>query len=127
MIEKVCIYRNLHKNCWSVKNRRTGRVIAHRNHIVLSNGAIFKVSIKGRERVLREKVKNVHAGVWGEWNRNDAMPTLFSPKRIRYNPYENPWFMDEDGKAIVSASRVEFRSDGTAWAEGILYFSNNPE
>lgn len=58
---------NLHKHCWSVKalqGENKGRVIHHLNEIVLRD-AIFKVYQSGRERVLREQRKNVHAGVVG--------------------------------------------------------------
>lgn len=66
-IYKVFVYRNLHQQCWSVKSlygRHYGRVILHCTAVDLSQ-AFFKVNEKGRQRVLDEKSKNVHAGVVG--------------------------------------------------------------
>lgn len=62
---KVFVYKNLHKNKWSIRNVDTGRVIGHSDNVWLRNPK-FKVSIASRNRVLTEKRKNVHAGVEGE-------------------------------------------------------------
>lgn len=62
---RVFVYKNLHKNLWSIKSKDTGKVIGHTHNVWLKN-PIFKVSIKGRDRVIREKKKYVHAGVEGE-------------------------------------------------------------
>ena len=40
--ERVFVYRNLHKKCYSVKSMRTGKVIAHVSDITLIN-VQFKV------------------------------------------------------------------------------------
>ncbi len=59
---KVFVYKNLHKGCWSI--RQDGLVKAHTDNVTLYN-VMMKVNKKGRERVLREKRKNVHAGISG--------------------------------------------------------------
>ena len=62
---KVYVYFNLHKRCFSVKaleGQAKGLVIAYANDVVLFD-PVFKVSKAGRDRVLRERKKNVHAGV----------------------------------------------------------------
>jgi hypothetical protein len=61
---KVFVYRNLRRGCLSVRDTKTRRVIAHVDEIFLRD-VKFKVSKAGRERVLKEKQKNVHAGVEG--------------------------------------------------------------
>ena len=62
------IYRNLHKGKWSIRSLDRddtyGRVIGHAS-ILLMLDCSFTVSEAGRQRVLREKQKNVHAGVRG--------------------------------------------------------------
>ena len=66
---KVFIYFNLHRKCFSVKaleGAKKGRVVAHVNDAIVYNPT-FKVSEAGRQRVLRERKKNVHAGVVGQW------------------------------------------------------------
>lgn len=65
---RVFCYYNLHKAVWSVKaleGSQKGRVILHAGEVTLAK-CEFKVSEAGRQRVLREKKKNVHAGVVGE-------------------------------------------------------------
>lgn len=66
---RVFVYRNLHQQVWSIKaleGDHKGRVIAHAPFVQLSGKIQFKVSESGRQRVIREKRKNVHAGVVGE-------------------------------------------------------------
>lgn len=92
---RVFVYRNLHKNCLSVKDVKTGRVIEHVDSIVLKN-VKFKVSEKSRERVLREKCKNVHAGVEGEWMKNENPPELNDCVRVVYDPYKFSSFVKDD-------------------------------
>ena len=65
---RVRVYKNLHKDCYSVKAMEgpmKGLVVAHCHNIVLRD-AKYIVSQKGRERVLRERNKNVHAFVEGK-------------------------------------------------------------
>jgi hypothetical protein len=59
------VYFNLHKKLWSVKSRKTRRVLFHAA-VVLLYDCEFKVSQAGRKRVLKDKRKNVHAGIAGE-------------------------------------------------------------
>ena len=64
---KVDVYRNLHNGMYSIKSREAGTrglVIAHATRLWLSD-VQFVVSQAGRNRVLREKKKYVHAVVRG--------------------------------------------------------------
>ena len=61
----VEVYRNLHNGKFSVRDSKTKRVLAHCDEVTLA-GVVFKVSQAGRERVLRERKKNVHAVVKGK-------------------------------------------------------------
>ena len=60
--KKVFVYKNLHKDCWSVK--QNGLVKMHTTQLVMV-ACKFKVNEKGRQRVLEEQRKNVHAGIHG--------------------------------------------------------------
>ena len=65
---QVFIYRNLTKKCWSIRAQsgsQRGKVIYHALSWTLRD-AKFNVSQAGRNRVLEERRKNVHAGVSGE-------------------------------------------------------------
>ena len=99
---KVDVYWNLHKQTFSIRSRERedyGRVIRHADHVHIRNPTAV-VSKAGRERVLREKKKNVHAVIRGELvEKSEAQPYLFqgSPwyKRFvwHYNPYKYDQFV----------------------------------
>jgi len=111
---RVFVYYNLTKKCWSIKaleGRSKGRVVAHADAVDLWD-CKFKVSEAGRQRVLRTKQKNVHAGVegtlvWMDGRNTKAgmindrfMPEWYAWRlavpntdyRITYNPYVSPTF-----------------------------------
>lgn len=83
--QMVKVYYNLHKKCFSIKDIKTGLVVAHGNNFSIFNPE-FKVSEKGRQRVLREKKKNVHAYVIGMYS-GTTYQYLDSLENIHYNPY----------------------------------------
>ena len=63
-----------------------GLVIAHAPRVVLFD-AKPKISIAGRDRVRRERVKNVHAGVVGQWDEHPINSDIAGGTRITYDPY----------------------------------------
>jgi hypothetical protein len=98
---KVFAYRNLHRDCWSLKALEgpyKGRVILHADEAVLVFCQL-KVSKAGRQRVLQERKKNVHAGVVGYLDESDSsVPTFFEVNGIpvTYNPYKYESFVRKD-------------------------------
>jgi hypothetical protein len=65
---RVEVYWNLHRNLFSIRalsGPMKGRVIGHAHKVILEDVA-FVVREAGRQRVLREKRKNVHAFVRSE-------------------------------------------------------------
>jgi hypothetical protein len=112
--EKVMAYRNLHKGCWSVKSIRTGRVLAHLDEVFIAD-ALFKVSEAGRQRVLRERSKNVHAGVVGVVSLPPEKEKVGNFVRVRYNPYRFANFFTAEGEApVYRAPFVHLDTDGHA-------------
>lgn len=103
---RVRCYRNLHKKCFSVVDLKTNRVFAHQFHVVLRD-AFFSVRESGRQKVLRERRKNVHAFVRGNLLKtNFAFPDL-QPREAWYNPYKTKTFVDkETGEPVKLASLV---------------------
>ena len=103
---KVFVYFNLHKKVWSVKalsGPKKGLVIAHLDRLVLDECA-FKVSEAGRQRVLREKRKNVHAGVVGTL-AEEIVENIGAV--VTYNPYKYNSFVTRDNEQpIYTARRV---------------------
>lgn len=103
---KVFVYFNLHRKCLSVKaleGPSKGRVIRHADSIVLCN-ATFKVSEAGRQRVIRERRKNVHAGVVGDIVIIDKGITWGDP--VKYNPYKYSSFVHAVNETPVHSARL---------------------
>tara|TARA_Y100000593_G_scaffold86099_1_gene164192 strand:+ start:320 stop:895 length:576 start_codon:yes stop_codon:yes gene_type:complete len=87
--DRVRVYYNLHKKCFSVQDYKTGLVTKHTNQLDLSN-ALFVVRKSGNERVKSEGRKNVHAFVNGIVN--DKSSDTKNWYEVRYNPYEMDYF-----------------------------------
>lgn len=101
--EKVFIYFNLHKKVFSVRSMKSGIVIAHVTEIELDN-AIFKVSEKGRQKVLSERRKNVHAGIVGFIGEKEVFKSQEKYKQAIYNPYLYESFVDKESKERLDYS-----------------------
>jgi hypothetical protein len=103
---KVFVYFNLHKRVFSVKaleGPQKGRIIGHRTSLAIYSPT-FKVSEAGRQRVIREKRKNVHAGVVGYLTSSyDLNKEVVSWERVFYMPYLMSSFATHDGKPVHKA------------------------
>ena len=100
--KKVYVYFNLAKRVWSV---RQDSVKVHCNYICLKN-VTFQVSERGRQRVIRNQRKNVHAFIVGYIVLEPAkIPySVDTPwDKVTYNPYENFTFVTTDGVPVGSA------------------------
>lgn len=102
---KIEVYRNLHKNCWSV--RQNGLVKFHCQNISMRD-CNFIVQPAGHAKVIREKKKNVHAFVRGYLvrERQTGIHT-FCWDDIYYNPYKADTFVDFEDKPVHSADFVD--------------------
>ena len=100
---KVKVYFNLHKKLFSVvalEGPNKGRVIEHTDNIGLLN-CNFRVQKAGRERVLKERRKNVHAYITG-WKSDPKVDFGWTPEaHITYNPYKYSTFVEvESGDPV---------------------------
>ena len=120
----VQVYRNLHRRCWSVRDRASRRVVGHENLIILAD-CTFRVSEAGRRRVLATGRKNVHAYVQGNRDHrrkieaareaNASQGGLFKVP-VSYDPRKGPSFVRTDtGEPVTKATLVILGSQG-AWA-----------
>ena len=120
--KSVDVYRNLQTGLWSV--RQGGIVRCHIDQVWLSR-VTYHVSEAGRQRVIRDRRKNVHAFMRGRVLTAGAVSNLANeigrscgvPERdIAYNPYKCDQFMCysdeaqcrpilESGFAFLCASR----------------------
>jgi len=104
------VYFNLHKRCLSVQNKVDGvwKVVRHAQQVILTD-AEFKVSEAGRQRVLKEQRKNVHAVVLGNEIQTDQLE--FIGTHVYYNPYRAATFVDEGGAPIHNSKLVFIRGN----------------
>jgi len=110
---KVFVYFNLHRKCFSIKaleGANKGRVVAHSDKVLVFD-ATFKVSEAGRQRVLRERKKNVHAGVVGHWigSIDDELTIeriVYNGTPITYNPYKYNTFVHLYGEHPIETGRL---------------------
>ena len=97
--KKVFVYKNLHKDCWSVK--QDGLVKAHTEEVRMWDCA-FQVNAKGRQKVLDEQRKNVHAGIKGYIDNDQQVP---SGVEVTYNPYKYDSFVDKATELPIYSSK----------------------
>ena len=109
---KHYVYYNLHRKLFSCKDTKTGLVDKgmYTNSLMIED-CDFKVSEKGRQRVLKEKRKNVHAGIVGEvvsYNIGDVTSKdLKGYFELTYNPYRYDSFViKETGEPVKWAYQV---------------------
>jgi hypothetical protein len=104
---RVEVYFNLHKYLWSVRQCSTGRVILHTDKVHIRDPK-FVVRKAGRERVLREGKKNVHAFVRGDITYfDDFDPDYLDYTLVSYNPYKFDTFVNVcDTSPVRTAKRA---------------------
>lgn len=123
----VKVYRNLKhgksaRPLYSVM--QGGRVVARLHRVLLGN-ATFKVNEAGRQRVLKEERKNVHAFVIGRIANDKYTPKgkicgacgidengRDLPWKIRYNPYVAGHFVGQQGEEVKGAMCVLLNERG---------------
>jgi len=102
---RVEVYFNLHKHVFSVRQCSTGRVILHTDKVHIRDPE-FVVRKSGRDRVLREGKKNVHAFVRGEISYfPDFDPDYLGYSLVAYNPYKYDTFVDVEGITPVRTAK----------------------
>jgi hypothetical protein len=108
--QKVMVYYNLHKHTFSV--RKNGIVVMHADYVKLRN-VEFRVRQGGKEKVRKEKSKNVHAFVIGDLTDYcqypcDEIPEEPTGNVITYNPYKYDTFVYRDTESpVYNATEVD--------------------
>jgi len=135
---KVQVYRNLHNGLISIQDLSTGLVLGHASAVDLQH-ATFIVREAGRQQVIKEKRKNVHAFVrgkvvdvvnfqpfkgrgegieddspyaWGNSTKLQRGSMLVTTTKVSYNPYKAPHFVTPEGDEVVGASLCTVQSSG---------------
>ena len=131
---QVSVYRNLHNGLISIKSASSGLVLGHAKSVDIA-WADFVVNEAGRQRVLKEKQKNVHAYVKGLLLNTigfkpykgrslgpvyGALDTIHKVTVVSYNPYKAPHFVIKGtSDKVTKASLCTVSHDGTISGFGI--------
>ena len=108
--KRVMVYYNLHKHTFSVTYKNL--VLFHADYVKLTD-VEFRVRKGGKERVRKEKSKNVHAFVIGNLVDYCEYPCENLPKEstgnvVTYNPYKYDSFVYKDSEEpIYNAKEVD--------------------
>lgn len=124
--QRVEVYRNLrykNESVYSVRDPETRLVLGHSKTLLLTN-CNFIVQETGRQRVLREKRKNVHAWIEGNFGivHNDDEEIFGNGAKVTYNPYQNERFVREaDGGGIrpVFWANLVWIDENVVFASGL--------
>ena len=117
---RVFSYRNLHRDCYSIRDEGTKRVTLRDRFVAISD-ASFVVGKKSRLTVIRTGVKNVHAGVRGSLRAvGEAAENLFRSEEgwveVYYNPYLVETFVERGTGVPLSSASLVFLGRGGAYA-----------
>lgn len=117
-LPRVEVYYNLHEKCLSVRHTSRGAKVRHASAIII-NDVRLAVQPAGREKVIREKKKNVHAYLRGEpvyireveftddGDLTDNNMWRHGYRPITYNPYKYESFVYADtGEPIYEAKQL---------------------
>lgn len=94
----VKVYKNLHNGLFSVM--QDNLVVAHVESFTMQS-VVFKVNQSGRERVIKEGKKNVHAFVTGMLIAVNSDGDFKRDTKITYNPYKYTSFIFADTEKEV--------------------------
>jgi hypothetical protein len=115
----VQIYKNLNRDCFSIRSKATGLVLGYCQTALIAD-ARYVVSAKGRQRVLERQVRSVHAYVEGLFLEADqAKPEgLYTGY---YNPYKTETFVDEESREQLYESLIAyFENTSVYYKRGLI-------
>ena len=110
MGQRVMVYYNLHKHTFSVQ--KNNLVVLHADYVKLKD-VEFRVRQGGKEKVRKEKSKNVHAFVIGKLvdfcqYPCDDIPEEQTGDIVTYNPYKYDTFVyRETEEPVLNAIEVD--------------------
>ena len=116
LTKRVKAYRNLHQDCLSIQAYCKGvgyRVWSHcygGNYIL--EDIDTQVNETNRQKVIRDKSKNVHAFITGIWTGRTT--DITTNKTLYYNPYKQDRFTVKESHGIDSTIRDLHANETTA-------------
>lgn len=105
------IYRNLHRGNFSIQSyikEKGGYRVTDRVSTAILESCTFRIYESGRQKVIKEKRKNVHAYVeFAVYRHIKGNVDISNLREIYYNPYEFDSFVYKDTlKKVDKISRV---------------------
>jgi hypothetical protein len=135
----VKVYRNLGHAPGDFSIMQKGLVVAHADEVVLQD-VTFRVSNAGRNRVLDEKRKNVHAFAVGTLSESKEVRdrTMEYGVEVTYNPYNaNHFYVLRAPSLAVSGAHSVFLGKGgvralypqtqAAWTDPVVMIIDDDE
>lgn len=119
--DKVRVYRNLNNGKWSIQaaeGTMKGKVVGHLSYLKLKH-VEFKVSLAGRERILKDKRKNVCAFAIGYLD-SVSKPSLQCcvHNEVTFNPYKSHFFCYvSDADIPLEQLDVVYFNEGKAFTD----------
>jgi hypothetical protein len=110
--QKVVVYRNLNKKCFSIQDYKTKKVIAHADGFKIV-GCKCVVRESGRQKVIARKVRNVHAWVVGNYFPHNEDTEFLD--EIYYNPYMFPYFINRRSFERINSLNETYFEDGKCY------------
>jgi hypothetical protein len=113
---RVQVYKNVRKNCFSVRDKATRKVIGHVQEISLKD-CTMHASLSGISRIRSERRKSVVAWIEGTTFTPENQQALSAKQHgIFFNPYQNDTWVDHHGYPIARANVVQLVMAGpSAW------------
>ena len=106
---------------FSCKNWKTKKVEFREKAMHLMN-CTFKVSEAGRQRVLKEQRKNVHAGVLGNLlYLGRSGESLEDYTELTYDPYKFSSFVIKETEQPIESAKHVILVDKKVYAKGVKY------
>lgn len=101
----VRVYKNLNReDCFSIMDKKSKLVLGYAPSVRLSS-VKYIVGESARQRVLRDKRRNVHAFCEGYIvSTGEAIPE--GTATSYYNPYHTPLFISEESKQPLHESKI---------------------
>jgi hypothetical protein len=117
---RVEVYWNLHRREFSIKSLEEPKrgIVVDYSSTVLLRAATPRVSESGRRRVLRDRKRNVHAGIRG--TLVSIAPQEFDGRQVRYNPYEDDTFVFTIGGAPYTGSGEAYFHNGMVYVRSVF-------
>jgi len=99
--KKVDVYRCLNRSGFVFSIRQNGLVIAHTENVTIEN-VTFIINLAGKNKVIKDKQKNVHAFLRGFVSNLDTSLTTI----LKYNPYNELGFNDGINTNLTNCKKV---------------------